>query len=150
MTKPTRNLLDTMPSAFIDVAALCAAGQHIPPLRAGSRNTAINLRHRFYKFRIVMIQQDHPLARALPDLSLTLAQEPDGVWALHFNRLGLGDGASDGAQYEERNATVEALVTQPLDALPDAPDAPPDYTEDAIEEYLRGPLRGPSNPTKKT
>lgn len=138
MARPPRNTLDTMPQAFLNIAALATRGGAIPPLECGPRNLAINLRHRFYKFRIAMIEQQHPDAAGLPDVTVTL-QEIAGTWFLQFHRLGLGDGPPSvaAAHAHEHASVVHELLTHSLDDMPDAP-AEPDHTEDAVAAFLRG------------
>jgi hypothetical protein len=144
MARPPRNYLDTVPAVFMEIARACALGVDIPPLPMASRNAAISARHRFYKFRIAMIQQQHEHGAALADLMLSIAPQtraqPEGAWFVHFNRLGLGDApraAREAAQTHERAITAQELLDRPFDEIPDAPD----HTEDAVEAYLRGDIQ---------
>jgi hypothetical protein len=125
----------------MDIAQAAAIGAAIPPLICGPKNIAVSLRHRFYRFRIEMIRQEHPYAAALPDLTVIIEQHVDSQYYLHFQRLGFegplpeaGEARAlrEAAHAHERTVTAQELIERPFDEIPDAPD----HTEDAVEAYL--------------
>ena len=131
MSKEKVSPLTTAPSFFIDLARQAEMGELQHAVFAmPTRGVAVNTRHRFYKFRLALIEQDHPAGKALCDFSCSIAEQ-SGEWQLCIFRTGL------------ESTTAAVATAEPPRHGDEGPSVAPsedttDHSEQAVDEFLRG------------